>query len=186
MDFDYKEVNQNKKIFDPNYGKSIINSIDEIGNDIDQPDEDLIKLMNSSKDDKKAEKEKSPEKVRKLTVSNKYKVEPIKEENVIDYIPPKKNSFLSFLERNDLIGKVSYNKKERESLFFPLETHNLNNLHDSEKQKALIENYKKFGRSQNPHSQNILTQGLIKFFLIICFQKFLNFFVWNLKIIIYK
>jgi len=170
------EENQNKKLFDLNYCKSIINSIDEIENDFDQPDEDLIKLMNSSKDNKKQEKEKSPEKLRKSTVSNKYKVEPIKEENVIDYVVPKKNSFFLFLERNDLLGKVSYNKKERESLFSPIGTNNVDNINDSEDQKALIKNYKKFARSQNLLSKNALIQGLISFLSFLHIKMFIKFF----------
>ncbi len=123
----------------------LLYNIEEIGNDFDQPDEDIIKLMNSSNQTQIDKKEKSSaDKMRKSSISIKYSAaEPIKEESVIDYVKPKKNSYLLFFERNDIFGKVSYNKKERESLFadIGLDDH-YDLLTDSKDPKSLIEEFK--------------------------------------------
>ena len=112
--------------------------------------------MNTTNVKNKINEKKSAEKIRKSSITNKYIVEPIQEENVFDYVKPKKNSFLLFLERNDVVGKLSYNKAERESIFKNiLNLDSLNNLVGFEDPKAVIDNFKKVGKSLNsPNKQN--------------------------------
>jgi len=151
LDLDYNEDYQDKDKDDIDYRKELFYNIEEIGNDFDLPDEDLIKLIDSSNKNKK-DKEKSPDKIRKSSISTKYNAEPIKEEYFIDYVKPKKNSFLNFLERNDVCGKLSYNKKERESLFKHIGLDNHYDLTESKDPKTLIDSFKNM-------RQSVYTQG---------------------------
>lgn len=107
----------------------------------------MIKLIDSTNKDKNDNKKNSPDNIRKSSISNKYTADPIKEESIIDYVKPKKNSYLLFLERNDVCGKLSYNKRERESLFKPIGLDNQYNLTDSNDTKTIIESFKNFRKS---------------------------------------
>lgn len=158
FDLDYSENSQIKKIVESDLTKKLLFDIEEIGNDFDLPDEDLIKLMDSTNNDKNNKN--SPEKLRKSSISNKYNVEPIQEESIIDYVKPKKNSYLLFLERNDVFGKVSYDKKERESLFMKINLNNENNTNESDDPKTFLHNFKKLGKSINSLTKEEREKGI--------------------------
>lgn len=159
MDPEFNEGNQSKDKDDIDYQKGLLYNIEEIGNDFDQPDDDLINLMNSSNKTKNDKKEKLQDKMRKSSIITKYSAEPIKEESVIDYVKPKKNSYLMFLERNDVYGKLSYNKKERESLFKDIGFDNNYHLTDSKDPKSVIERFKSIRKSVNSPGKTQADKG---------------------------
>jgi hypothetical protein len=116
--------------------------------------------MNSTNQTKKNKNGKAPDNFRKSGISIKYSAEPIKEESVIDYVKPKKNSYLLFLERNDVFGKLSYNKKERESLFSDIGLDNQYDLTDTKDTKSLIEKFRNSGDSRNSPGKNQSDKGI--------------------------
>jgi len=148
------------------FAQILLCNMEEIGNDFDVPDEDLINLINSTFNNKN--KEKSLEKLRKSSISIKYNVEPIQEENTIDYIIPlKKKSFLMFLERNDIYGKISYNKNERKSLFKDIYRENDDLENEFDNAKGIIDNFRKRFRSMNSLKKKVKDkENGIKFILL--------------------
>lgn len=151
LEHDIYDENPAKKSQEEDKRNALLYNLEDVGNDIDYPDQDLLVLINTTNSKKKDETDIFAENPRKSQISNKYNpADPIQEENIFDYIKPKKNSFLLFFERNGIFGKTSYNVAERKSLFKNLEKDsNINNQQDTSQPETLVEIFKKRGRSLN-------------------------------------